>query len=169
MKNDLNPININMMKFKFKNILVLCFLVVGFTQLNSQNLNVIKKDGTTLSVQLSSLKKITFSSTDMVFSYAAGNADNLGLALISKLTFNSFTDVKNTLAESPMAVYPNPATNYILLKDIPCDATDIIIYSISGVRVLTFSSQLSKIDISSLKPGIYIIRVQNQMFKFSKI
>lgn len=157
------------MKFKFYNVLVLCLLMVNFTHLASQNLNVKKTDGTTLSLQLNNLKKITFSSTDMVFSYTAGNTDNLGLASILKLTFNSFTDVKNTLAESSLAVYPNPASNYILLKEVPQGDADIMVYSISGIKVLTFPGRLSKIDISSLKPGIYIVRVQNQMFKFSKI
>lgn len=153
---------------KFKNILALCLLVVSFTPLAAQNMNVTKTDGTSLSIQLNTLKKITFSSGNLVLNYTTGSADNLGIALISKVTFNSFTDVKNTLAENTIAVYPNPATNYILLKDIPDGTTDIMVYSISGVKVLSFSGQL-KIDISSLNPGIYIVRVQNQMFKFSKI
>lgn len=154
---------------KFRNILVSCLLVVSFTQLDAQNMNVTKTDGTLLSVQLNNLKKITFSSGNMVLNYTTGSADNLGIALISKVTFNSFTDVRNTLAENTIAVYPNPATNYILLKDIPGDAKEIMVYSISGVKVMSLSGQISKIDISSLKPGIYIVRVQNQMFKFSKI
>lgn len=59
-----------------------------------------------------------------------------------------------------VSMYPNPAKDYILLNNLP-GKTDLIIYSILGNKVYenTIENQNFRINIKSLKSGIYLIRM----------
>ena len=60
--------------------------------------------------------------------------------------------------------YPNPATDYIYLNRITDDK--VYIYDIRGCLIKTSTD--TKIDISSLSPGIYILQVNKAKMKFIK-
>ena len=67
--------------------------------------------------------------------------------------------VKSVNSES-LTFYPNPATNFIYLKDVESGAV-IKFYSITGQNVLTTTARDGRIDIRSLKDGIYIMNLQS--------
>jgi hypothetical protein len=64
---------------------------------------------------------------------------------------------------SSLRVFPNPATDVITIQmsNIIGDFDGIEFYNSLGQLVLT-SKQLNNIDISTLKTGIYIIKVRNK-------
>lgn len=71
---------------------------------------------------------------------------------------------------SPASVYPNPATDYIII----CTGTDkeeiVSIYSPAGMMYLQCLCRTGEpVDISSLPPGFYILCVNNQSLKFCKL
>jgi hypothetical protein len=152
--------------------LIILFVGIGSLQVQSQNLslNIKKTDATERNVQLSLLKKITFVGTDMVLNYQAGNTENVAFSLIQKITFSPFTALSSTFEnESTLVVYPNPSSGYIYLKNMPELFTRIAIYSISGIQVVNSRLTDKKIDISQLEKGIYFIKINNQVSKFSKL
>jgi hypothetical protein len=82
--------------------------------------------------------------------------------------------MKNT-QETESILYPNPTTDYLTVRNtLACSLQEIEIYNIFGVCVLTVETQnfvsLQKIDVSSLPPGVYIVRVGNEKpMKFSVV
>lgn len=75
-----------------------------------------------------------------------------------KVTISSI-DVKS-VNSATLTFYPNPATNYINLKDI--ESSSIVkLYNITGQNVLTTTVQNGRIDISNLNNGLYVIKVEN--------
>jgi hypothetical protein len=60
-------------------------------------------------------------------------------------------------------IYPNPALNELYVADAGINSR-ITIYDLSGKQVLTLiaNSETERIDVSHLKPGIYIITVGHQ-------
>jgi hypothetical protein len=91
---------------------------------------------------------------DTVFVYWAAFSDSSLL----KLGIENKENVTSSLR-----VFPNPATDVITitLNKIVGDIDGIEIYNSLGQMVLT-SKQLINVDISTLKTGIYIIKVRNK-------
>jgi hypothetical protein len=160
------------MTLKSTSVLFLFVLLeIGLTHAQSQNLslNIQKTDNTEKNIQLGLLKKITFSGTDLILNYQTGSTENVGISLIQKLTFSPFTAVSNVLDDAnSIAVYPNPSSNFIFFKNLPEGSSDVTVYSINGMKMLNVSAANNQVDVSRLATGIYLIKVNNQVLKFSK-
>jgi hypothetical protein len=161
------------MKLKFTSLLFL-FVLLGISvmhlQAQSLSLNIKQTDNTEKSIQLSALKKITFSGTDMTLNYQAGTIENIGISLIQKIVFGPFTALSNTLVDdTSLAVYPNPSFDFIILKNLPENSANIAVYSINGTEIMNLSAPTQKIDVSHLVKGVYLIKVNNQVSKFIKL
>ena len=85
-----------------------------------------------------------------VTDFIGGNLDfwvvKLGPDTLSNLTFD-ITDV---------VVYPNPAEDYIIVKNLDEDIKNVCIIDSQG-RMMNFISIGGKIDLTNLKSGIYIL------------
>ncbi len=81
----------------------------------------------------------------------------------------------NSLIEDKLIVYPNPARDYIKIKNLKGSYNyDISILTISGKLALrknirSDASGEIKIDISELDSGLYILKISNKLLKFVKI
>ena len=93
--------------------------------------------------------------------------------LIRQIAFAPYvpnaTDV-TTLNTLPQ-VYPNPSKDFIYVKNCNKESGDLAIYDLHGVLLMTKSimSFSDAIDISSLKQGLYLLKVDGQIIKFSKL
>lgn len=161
------------MKLKFTSAFFLC-LFCGMINLplHSQNfsLELKKWDGTGKSIALDNLRKITFSGTDVVFSYTAGSPENVPVSEIRKFMFSSYTGLNSTLS-SDIHVFPNPSSDYITLSNLSDKNTTVELYTLSGMHVMSsvvFAGS-DRIDVRRLSKGIYIIKVNNTVLKFTKI
>lgn len=67
----------------------------------------------------------------------------------------------NDLAIQNALVYPNPAEDNIRIKGDEFKKSEAIIYNALGVSVLKFSDT-TDMDVSSLKSGVYFIKLQNE-------
>ncbi|PNQ75086.1 hypothetical protein C1T31_02825 [Hanstruepera neustonica] len=59
-----------------------------------------------------------------------------------------------------LSIYPNPTTNgklYIVTKNN--FTKDVVIYNVLGKEVISATLQSKELNISKLKPGVYIIKV----------
>jgi hypothetical protein len=70
-----------------------------------------------------------------------------------------------------ISFHPNPINDYIFIKDNLNQITKINIYNILGKKIFSKKTNLSKIDISTFKKGVYIIEyINNQnLNKIDKI
>jgi hypothetical protein len=83
------------------------------------------------------------------------------------LVITEATSVHSSESATPV-FYPNPVNDYVIL-DLNGDATETIaIYNNDGQLILTTSIVNRSVDVSSLKPGIYFMKTQNETFKFIK-
>lgn len=100
-----------------------------------------------------------------------------GMAVITVTTDDgSFTDSIDIIVSSPepvlsvnsdlTTVYPNPASNYILLPKNLYGRYSIL--DISGRKVISGFFSKHQIDISLLKTGVYFIDVSERRFRFIK-
>ncbi|MBS4001104.1 MAG: T9SS type A sorting domain-containing protein [Desulfobulbaceae bacterium] len=102
--------------------------------------------------------------------------------LLYKFTFDIATSVIERADESQFKLFPNPASDYIEITQ-PSDVYNVQIYDILGVKVLSTPSAAHppshpstgsrsenlRIDVSSLAPGMYFIRIGNKVQKFIKL
>lgn len=68
-------------------------------------------------------------------------------------------------ADVRLAVYPNPANDYLTIE---ADAEDIEIVDVLG-RVVLRTEQAGRIDVSGLPVGVYVVRAGNATRRFTKV
>ena len=163
------------MRFVFSSVLSLFFLFgIAVMNVHSQSNALIleKTDGTTQSIAFAKLKKITFSGTNLLLNYQSDPNESVSLLTIRKMIFGTYTAVNRiTVDNTALVVYPNPSTDFICVKNRTVEKSKVVIYSISGAQVLCVNSYSGddKIDVRSLRRGMYILKLDNQAFKFTKI
>jgi hypothetical protein len=81
-------------------------------------------------------------------------------------TFKSTTVSIEENTQSGIAVYPNPATDYIQLTK--ADNSSYSIYSVNGQLVLAGVTSGKPISVSNLVNGIYIIKAEGKAMQFIK-
>ena len=162
------------MKKKLHSIfLIFALFGIGILNIQSQSvsLDIKKWDGSETTIDINSLKKITFGNGNLMLTYTTGNVDNVTTSTIRKMVFSSITRIGQPEADNTgMLVYPNPGNDFIALRNVPANVNEVMIYSVCGTLMLKsgfFGN--GRIDISGLTKGIYIIKAGNQAFKFTKL
>ena len=160
------------MKF-FKRIVIFLLFAGLISGISAQNSLIVKQtNGTLKGTALTSLSKITFSSGNMLVRKTDATTDSYVLSDVSRITFGFFSGINEISSNSAQfSVYPNPATSFIQLKNLPeTSAYNISIFSLDGSRLiqkyLTSTSEI--IDISILKKGMYLLSVNGSTLKFIK-
>ena len=68
-------------------------------------------------------------------------------------------------ARLPMVeVYPNPATEVLYLKDLPCEEVAYAIYNVMGQRVAGGSSR-GEIPVAELGKGVYLLQLEGEGYR----
>ncbi len=160
------------MKLKLFFIVIFCLTGTFFNHLMSQSsiINIIRWDNTEKKVEMDMLNKLTFTADDLVLNYQAGSVENIAKADIRKVVFGTTTGVKPVNSQNSMQVYPNPAREFIAIKNIPDTQLQVTVYSITGSQVLNtqLSSANQLINVSNLPKGLYFLKANNQVTKFTK-
>ncbi|MDD3079562.1 MAG: T9SS type A sorting domain-containing protein [Paludibacter sp.] len=160
------------MNFIKSNLLLLLFAFSGLLNAQTNSLSILKLDHLTQDFEISSVSKLTFATNVLNINLNAGSTETISLSDIQKITFNTVSGINNiTLDENTAVVYPNPATNFIRIKNITGNNIEVNIYNLSGVRVLnkTLHNQTETLDVSGLSNGIYIVKANAVILKFSKL
>ena len=93
------------------------------------------------------------------FDYNAAVDTNVATTVIGTLS------TTNLALNSYFAVYPNPATDFLMIQNKKNTALQSIeIYNISGQRVLVIPNAkgLEKLDVSQLKTGSYFLKIHSE-------
>ena len=155
-------------------ILIFSVLFVGLTgSIYAQTafLDVQKTDNSSKKIDLNSLNKITFTTTDLVLNYFTNESENIAKKDIQKMFFTKTTGLSSLVSDNKLLeVYPNPAIDFIRLKNIQDGNYLVNIYSITGSKIKSqmITSNETEINISNLSKGLYILKVNNQVSKFTK-
>jgi hypothetical protein len=160
------------MRPKIVVLLITLISIVDTSQAEQQkSLAVRLQDGTEVNTATNSLQKITFSDNNMVLNKIDGTTTSFPVSTIKKLYFstvniNSISSPEN----NSVYIYPNPASDFIYIKNITEVGANISIYGIDGTIALktTIISDNQQVDVSDLANGIYLLKVNSQAFKFTK-
>ncbi len=152
-------------------LFIVCMAMSFSFQLNAQDkvMNILLSEGSKV-VPLKTLSKITFSESDMVLNLSGGSTENVPIKNVSRFTFATSSGINNLNVFPKVGLYFDSETNQIMLENMPEKGACIEIYSITGNRVKTIQANQSTqvIDVSSLYKGIYILKLNNQVLKFTK-
>jgi hypothetical protein len=158
---------------KQKQLLIIILLITGMAALKvkAQNLFVWQMDGTVNPFTINSLKSFTISVGKLTLNNLSGTKDSYSLSVIKKLTFDNRKWFQNNVLEdstNEIYIYYNASENTIYLQHVPKKHTPVIIYRINSVvKMYTYiPSGNQSIDVSGLIPGFYLLKINNQVFKF---
>jgi len=61
--------------------------------------------------------------------------------------------------QQPLTVYPNPVSDLLYLKELPCETVDYAIFDVSG-RMVTSGTSKGSISVAGLEKGLYLLQVK---------
>ena len=146
-------------------LLAMAFAGSLFAQ--SVTFHIVKNDGTTAQYEMSSDAKIYYSDTQL-FLDNNGTTVSYNLSELRKAYFSTNDNI-NDIDNQQLAIYPNPAKDVLRIANI-ADDQEVTIYSINGAvikRVIV--SEDDEINISELRPGMYVVSAGNMFSKFVKM
>lgn len=166
-----------MIKQKLSLFARVCVAVVGLSPLGvqGQTLVIKTKSGTESIKPLESLKSIGFDN-DLFSVYLSSNnaTEVFSMSDLIAVYFLRWPLSSEKLAEpftnKDMIVYPNPVMDNLHFKNIPESNFSVRIFKLDGVLVLDCKVETGNpsLDVSTLKPGLYLLKANNQTMKFSK-
>ena len=71
--------------------------------------------------------------------------------------------VQEPIAQQPLEVYPNPVSDVLHLKDLPCETMEYSIFNVLGQKVMAGSSS-ETISVAGLGKGLYFLQVKGENF-----
>ena len=154
-----------MKKFILTALILLGFLCTICAQ--EVTFNIVKNDGTTAAHIMSSDAKIYYSDTQLFFD-DNGTTVTYNLSDLRKAYFSAPQSTEE-IENQQLALYPNPAKDVLNIKNL-ADNQEVTIYSINGSVIMkTIASGDAEINISELRPGMYVICAGNLVSKFIKM
>lgn len=153
--------------------LLILLSIATVTIAHAQTLLLKTKDDITISKPLGTVKRITFSNTNLLVNNLIGPVETYSIGTISKLSFKMPPTGINPIesaASATMKIYPNPTSETIYIQNAL--ETDYIasVYQLNGVLMFSTSkdSGSRSVDVSFLPSGFYILKINEQAFKFIK-
>ncbi len=71
--------------------------------------------------------------------------------------------VQEPTAQQPLEVYPNPVSDVLHLKNLPCEAVEYSIFNVFGQKVMAGSSN-GAVSVVGLGKGLYFLQVRGEGF-----
>ena len=71
--------------------------------------------------------------------------------------------VHETTIQQQLEVYPNPVSDVLYVKNLPCETVDYAIFNVLGQKVAAGSSNGS-ISVAELEKGLYILQIKGERF-----
>lgn len=159
------------MKQNVSFLLILLFGVATMSVQAQVSMNILDWSGEDMSVGIISIDKITFTENDLVMSYNSGNAENLEMLSIRKITFSgSPTANANVIGPEDKISVSFILGNQLVMNNLPDGRHTLAVYSIAGVLVHSsvVDSGSATVDVNNIGRGVYIAHINNQAIKFVK-
>lgn len=153
---------------------IVLLLGLGLTALQAQTMYLKSKSGMQTAYSLRDIKKMTFSSGNLVVTKTTGSQHTYALNGFRYLNFENLTTDIVTAGKKDVAtllLYPNPALEVLNIQfsDEQQHAFIIEIFSIEGRVVyrekLNPHSHVHQINVSALPKGFYLCKLNNGITK----
>ena len=95
---------------------------------------------------------------DPGFYYGMTKMEGIILNIIPSTAAVHETDIQQQLE-----VYPNPVSDVLYVKNLPCETVDYAIFNVLGQKVTAGSSNGS-ISVAELEKGLYILQIKGERF-----
>ncbi len=128
------------------------------TNISSEMFTILPNTSGTFAVHCLPSTTDDYAILDIKF-FPKGKPEN---SVTGTYTFGQVTGT-NDLAVAPIALYPNPATNYFQVENGQKVAS-IEVFNLLGVKVLK-STNTTYVNVSELKSGLYFVRLLNRAEK----
>ncbi len=137
-----------------------------------QGLIVKSSSGSTTAISYNDVAKLTFANEIMTVVSPAGAAgQSFSLATTSLISFGDVTPnaINELKGNATINLYPTLAKSNLYLQGA-MEGSNASVYSLTGSKVMQINikSDVENINVSDLKAGIYMLRVNGQTFKFNK-
>lgn len=146
---------------------------LGMLQAQEDKIVVHSKNDAPWEIGISELRKIEVSETGLNFIGTNGQSLNTKSFLdLEKISFNLTTSgILNDIVTPDCFVYPNPATDFLNVAGWNSEKTiSIAIYSINGQLMDSQENwNGGPISVTHLPQGLYLLKLNNQTFKFRKL
>lgn len=86
------------------------------------------------------------------------NNQNVDEIIVRNFRVNVNQTNRNKSVSNIFAVYPNPVSKNLLVKNLPSHAFQLEVLNLNGQQVL--SQNQSSLDVQSLTPGMYLLKIQ---------
>ena len=63
--------------------------------------------------------------------------------------------------QQPLEVYPNPVSDLLYIKELPCETVDYAIFDISG-RMVSAGTSTGTLSVAGLEKGIYLLQIKGE-------
>ena len=134
------------------------------------NIDVVYKDTLKDNDVYEHVNKFYFEDSNLVVAYEDGTTADIVVNGIHKLLVHSTLSVETIAEGKHIIIYPNPANDRLYLASAEEQNVHVAIYSIQGQLLKEqLMSTLQAIDISALSRGLYMIKIDNTTYKFSKL
>lgn len=139
----------------------------------SQSIVIELNDGTKINELISLVQTFSYENGNLLFKQKNSNIDSYDLKSIRKITFGDLTPVSgiSSINSSSLSVYPNPVQDLLRIETLKDEKTRVTIFKLDGtiIRKQVLISGNNIIDVSNLKNGFYLIRVNESTTKFIKL
>ncbi len=159
-----------MLKSFFYTFLFICFSVFFANPVMGQKIFIEQQNGSTHNEQLSSVQNLHFQSDNLILKLVDGANLTYGISEIKKIYFDESIGVNEKHAND-LKTFPNPVKEKLKITGIELSNNLLQIYRADGLLVLTVTINSDAdmyIDVTQLKPGLYIIRSGSFTSKFIK-
>ena len=157
------------------NISVVFFLLLSgnIFRLYAQNdLSVVFRDGSNEQFSNNSINNIKFEKNGINIYLGAGSSTVYSISTIRKLIFKNASGI-NELTDNMLKIqlFPNPVNEQLYIRNINIPETYVRIHTLDGVEVRNeqIFSMSNSINVSQLPKGLYLLKINNQALKFSKL
>lgn len=150
-----------------KNIYTIIFFIIASVFPATAQQMFVEKNGSTETIELSNLDKITFSGITVNIVQNNGNSISASMGEIERIHFSDYSNIGNTPLETGKFI------SYISCDEIEVNCIagkTITVYDIIGTQLICTRQKADNgtISIASLPKGIYIVKADNRTAKFVK-
>jgi hypothetical protein len=146
------------------------FWLTNFSSLAQKSIIMQFRDGSEIGLQLDQLQKITFSSGMLQLWSSSEILQSYKVENIQKIRFGLFSSVTSPELKVKLNVFPNPASDFLIIKNAPYENFTVTIFSIDGHLQKQIVTNINQpFDVSDLQSGMYLLCINQLTIKFSKL
>lgn len=161
------------MKTLKKSLITGLFICTGLlASAQTTNLLVKLKQGSDILIKSSELKSISFSGNFSYFLLSDQSAYFIANSNIRSMQFQTVIDALEPVSSnSTFKLYPNPTTGTIYFNSLENKTNPLHIYALNGTEVFSgiLSASVQSLDVSFLKQGVYIVKINNTTSRLIKL